>query len=110
MQQADTFVLPSLVEGFGLVLSEALAEGCRLIASSNTGLVDMQLPEAIGTVVKAGSVDSLVQALKKAEETYDPNRPYMEIAFEEAERLSWKNFRSKVQEAALTTLECENNN
>lgn len=110
MQQADTFVLPSLVEGFGLVLSEALAQGCRLIASSNTGLVDMQLPESIGTVVTAGSVDSLVEALKKAEDTHDPARSYMDLAFEEAERLSWKNFRSKVQEAALTTLERENKN
>lgn len=110
MQQADTFVLPSLVEGFGLVLSEALAQGCRLIASSNTGLVDMQLPETIGTVVTAGSVDSLVEALQEAEHTYNPARPYMELAFEEVERLSWKNFRSKVQEATLTTSERENKN
>lgn len=102
MRQADTFVLPSLVEGFGLVLSEALAQGCRLIASDNTGLVDMNLPVEIGKTVPAGQVLPLVQALQESEETYRSSRPYQELAFEHAERLSWNNFRELVRTAAAS--------
>lgn len=108
MRIADTFVLPSIVEGFGLVLGEALSQGSRLIGSSNTGIVDMALPAEIGQTVTAGSLDSLIEALKKAEDTYQPERPYRELAFLEAERLSWENFRQKVREAALNTREERN--
>ena len=56
MAAADTLILPSIVEGFGLVLGEALAKGSRLIASNHTGLVDLGLPDEIASVVDAGRV------------------------------------------------------
>lgn len=46
--KAHCFVLPSLVEGFGLVLLEALSAGCYTIFSENTGFADIGLSEEIG--------------------------------------------------------------
>jgi glycosyltransferase involved in cell wall biosynthesis len=99
MRGADTLVLPSLVEGFGLVLGEALASGSRLIASTNTGLVDMGLPPQIGRVVEAGRVDPLVDALRDSVATYTPDRPYRHTALAEADRLSWSAFRAGIRTA-----------
>lgn len=38
---ADIFVLPSVQESFGMVLTEALASGLYIVASSNTGAPDV---------------------------------------------------------------------
>lgn len=102
MAEHDTFVMPSLVEGFGLVYGEALASGCRLIGTENTGMFDMDLIDSVGTIVKAGQIEPLVQALKKHEDTYNMRRPYLEEIYAEAERLSWKNFRIKIRQGLST--------
>lgn len=99
MRTSDTLVLPSVVEGFGLVLGEALAHGARLIASSNTGLPGMGLPPHLGRVVEAGKVAALVAALEEFRASYDPARSYRADALREAERLSWAGFRQGIRDA-----------
>ncbi len=96
MASADTFVMPSLVEGFGLVFGEALAQGCRLIGSSNTGVVDYRLDSRIGTVVPAGSLDALTRALQEAAASMDPKRPYWHDAIAAARERSWDSFRAGI--------------
>lgn len=100
MAEADTFVLPSLVEGFGLVLGEALSSGARLIASDNTGLADLDLDPAVKTVVPAGRLEPLVEALQKARDTCDPARPYRELCLQEAAEHSWAAFRQGLRASA----------
>lgn len=97
MDKADVLVLPSLVEGFGLVLGEGLSRGCRLIASTNTGIVDMKLPGEIATVVPAGRIQPLVDALKEAAGSHDIHGELDELARSEAARLSWASFRQSIR-------------
>lgn len=66
LAECDVFVLPSLLEGFGLVLLEALASGLPLISTPNTGLVDMLLDASLGTMVPAGETEPLAAALAAA--------------------------------------------
>lgn len=99
MLDADTFVLPSLLEGFGLVLGEALAQGCRIISTSNTGLVDMKLPASVSTVIEPGKVEPLIRALEAHAESADPERPYHDDAVRAAEERPWSSFRHGVRAA-----------
>lgn len=96
MASADTFVMPSLVEGFGLVFGEALAQGCRLIGSTNTGMVDYRLDGRIGTTVPAGNLEALTQALRNAAASMDPERPYWHEAVAAARDRSWGSFRAGI--------------
>jgi glycosyltransferase involved in cell wall biosynthesis len=48
--QATVFCLPSIEDGFGLVLNEALAYGLPVIATENTGIEDL-LPDGKGGMV-----------------------------------------------------------
>jgi glycosyltransferase involved in cell wall biosynthesis len=64
MQRSNVFVLPSRFESFGVVLIEALATGCPLIASRSGG------PESIvnnnnGFLVPVEDEDALSEAMKR---------------------------------------------
>jgi glycosyltransferase involved in cell wall biosynthesis len=60
---ADVFVSPSLFEGFGMVLAEAMARGLPLVASTG-GAVAETVPEGAGLKVPPGDVPALRDALR----------------------------------------------
>lgn len=64
MRRAHLFVLPSLEEGQGVVLLEALASGTPVIASDVDGIRDVVVPE-VGTRVPAADSAELAGALEK---------------------------------------------
>jgi glycosyltransferase involved in cell wall biosynthesis len=63
---SDIFVMPSLVEGFGLVYLEALSAGLECIGTTNTGLPDLHLPADMATIIEPGNIEQLVLALEAA--------------------------------------------
>ncbi|TGE04314.1 glycosyltransferase family 4 protein [Hymenobacter fodinae] len=62
---SHVFVLPSVEEGFGLVLGEALACGCPVISSTNTGSEDLFTDGLEGFVVPIRSPDSIRERLQQ---------------------------------------------
>jgi glycosyltransferase involved in cell wall biosynthesis len=96
--RADVFVFPSLFEGFGLVLLEAMACGLPAIASTATAGADV-LTENSGRVLRYGDLDALVDALR----WFDQNRdrlPEMSLAArKQAEQCTWERYRLAVTEA-----------
>jgi glycosyltransferase involved in cell wall biosynthesis len=70
LNASDVFVMPSLIEGFGLVYLEALAAGCHCIGTWNTGLPDLRrhYPKDANalTLVEAGMIDELAEAMHRA--------------------------------------------
>ncbi|MDM7944170.1 MAG: glycosyltransferase family 4 protein [Hydrogenophaga sp.] len=61
---ADVFVLPSLHEGYGMVITEALAHGLPVVAS-DAGALAQTLPAQAGLQVAAGEVAPLQLALER---------------------------------------------
>ena len=62
--EADLFVLPTLYEGYGMVVAEALAHGLPVIASRTGAIPDLVLPDA-GFVVNPGDTKALGEALSR---------------------------------------------
>jgi glycosyltransferase involved in cell wall biosynthesis len=63
MSRASVFVLPSIEEGLSLVMAEALACGCPVVASENTGATDLYRDGEEGAIVPVGDIDALAQNL-----------------------------------------------
>jgi glycosyltransferase involved in cell wall biosynthesis len=101
LSEMDALVLPSLMEGFGLVITESLSAGLHIVASENTGLVDLMLPNRLGTMIE-GAVNeaSILSSLLKSSLQLKEGR---EFVFEEAQAFaklnSWDLYRVKIRES-----------
>lgn len=60
--QADIFTLPSFHEGYGMVLTEAIAHGLPIV-STTAGAIPDTVPAAAGRLVPPGDADALATAL-----------------------------------------------
>ena len=61
--RCDLFVLPSMDDGFGMALFEAMANGVPAIATRNCGASELLTDGVDGLVIDAGSVDQLEEAI-----------------------------------------------
>lgn len=64
MSRSHVMVLPSIEEGLALVQSQALACGCPVIASTNTGAEDLFSDGIEGFIVPIRDVDALTMRLQ----------------------------------------------
>jgi len=65
MSKSHVMVLPSVEDGFGMVMAQAMACGCPVIASENTGARDLFTDGEEGFIVPIRDVDALTQRLQQ---------------------------------------------
>ena len=85
---ADVFVYPSLYEGFGLPVLEAMACGCPVIASNVSSM-----PEVVGEagmLVDPYDVDALAQAISAVLDDDELKREMSRKGIAQAQKFSWE--------------------
>lgn len=92
-QKAKAFVLPSRYESFGIVLVEAMLNGCFVITSDTVlAARDLIQNDAMGRIVKVDSEQQLGQALHgiaQMEIDWDANAKQIQNSMED--KFLWKN-------------------
>jgi glycosyltransferase involved in cell wall biosynthesis len=63
MREHDVFIFPSLFEGFGLVITEAMSQGTPVITTDRTAGPDLITHGKNGWLSEAGSTDALYNAI-----------------------------------------------
>ena len=64
MQQHDVLVFPSLFEGFGLVITEAMSQGTPVITTDRTAGPDIIQHNKNGWLIEAGSTEALKESIE----------------------------------------------
>lgn len=86
---ADCFVLPSLKEGFGIAVLEAMAAGVPVIASKVGGILDIIEDGKTGFLVKPGNPQEIAKAIY---DVYSGRK----FAKADLEKYDWQNIALKV--------------
>ncbi|WP_263841488.1 glycosyltransferase family 4 protein [Salinibacter sp.] len=102
--RADIFVMPSRklpngdIEGYGIVLAEACACGCIVIAGRDTGSVDVVVPNKNGLLVDGSSVGSIRRAMNRVirerQDFWEPSQ----IREHAVRNFSWTSKKSAICE------------
>jgi len=96
MRDADVLVFPSLFEGFGLVLTEALSQGLPIIATPHTAAPDLITDGVEGWIVPIRSADAIRSRLEILIDDISLARHMGEAALERARRLEWSSYGSAI--------------
>ncbi len=101
---SDAFIFPSRTETLGLVLLEAMAAGCPVVAANSGGIPDIVTPGENGYLFdpqdESGAIKATQQLLGDAQQ-----RSYLrQNARQEAERWSWSAATQQLTNYYATTL------
>lgn len=107
-RRSDVLAMPSLVEGFGLVYLEALAHGCHVIATTNTGIADLGLAATSATVIEPGDIGGLAQALRQSHHAWRVGELDPPAIAADAARRTWTDFRREIADHARAVLDQSN--
>lgn len=77
--ECDAFILPSVDDGFGMALFEAMANGVPSIASRNCGASELLVPERDCLLIDAFSVEQIKEAVLRLYESREL-RERLEVA------------------------------
>jgi glycosyltransferase involved in cell wall biosynthesis len=104
---ADAFIFPSRTETLGLVLLEAMAAGCPVVAAKSGGIPDIVTDRKNGYLFDPEDEEGAISATKALLNNYTERNLLRENARVEAERWNWaaatKQLQSYYQQAILVS-------
>ena len=104
MSRHDVLVFPSLFEGFGLVILEAMSRGIPVITTPNTGGPDVIRNGQNGFIVPIRSADAIAAHLDSLASDSGALSAMKHAAYEAARSFSWESYRKKLVRAVRETL------
>jgi len=96
MRRHDVLVFPSLFEGFGLVVTEALSQGLPVITTSHTCGPDVLTEGEDGFIVPIRDPRAIAEKLELLHRDRERLSAMSEAAAKKAKALSWESYRHGV--------------
>jgi alpha-maltose-1-phosphate synthase len=100
MQKHDVLVLPSLFEGFGLVILEAMAQGLPVIATPHTAGPDVVTEGVDGFIVPIRSAETIAARLDRLASSPKLLQEMKQAALEKAKSQRWEDYRESLTQMA----------
>ncbi|UBF28984.1 glycosyltransferase family 4 protein [Kovacikia minuta CCNUW1] len=102
--QADVLVFPTLCDGFGMVVTEAFAQGLPVITTDRAGAADLVRHGDNGLIIPAGDADALADALVWCLSHRQELKAMRQAALETAAKWQWSDYRQALIENLLDGL------
>lgn len=96
MRRHDVLLFPSLCEGFGLVILEALSCGLPVIATPHTGAPDVMTDGVEGFIVPIRSASAIAEKLEMLLTSRAQLEAMKEAAAVRAGALTWERYRASI--------------
>lgn len=104
-KEVDVFILPTLADGFGMVVTEAMSQGVPVITTTNSCGPDIIDNGKNGWIIEAGSIHAIVNILKLVFDKRNEIAMYKEAALAKAKSWQWKDYRMALTELIATEWE-----
>ncbi|MEX0323074.1 MAG: glycosyltransferase family 4 protein [Puniceicoccaceae bacterium] len=104
MRQHDVLIFPTLFDGFGLVILEAMSQGMTVIATTNSGAPDIINNEIDGFIVPIRSSELIAEKLELLNHDRDKLQQMQIAAREKAAKISWQSYRERLVCAVRSTV------
>jgi len=93
MSESHVMVLPSIQDGFGMVLAQAMACGCPVIASTNTGGPDLFVDGKEGFIVNTRDVVVLCDRMQRLADDLVFQQQMSDAALQKVKEIGgWKQY------------------
>jgi glycosyltransferase involved in cell wall biosynthesis len=99
MERADVLVFPTLADGFGMVVSEALSRGLPVIVTHEAGASDLIEHGKNGLVIPAGDASALKDALQWCLDNRAALARMRDAALATARANQWSDYRARLRRA-----------
>ena len=104
MSSSHVLVLPSIEDGFGMVIGQAMACGCPVIGSTNTGAEDILTEGVDGFIVPIRDPEAIAVRLQQLAEDSNLRDTMSEAALQRVRTLGGWNSYGDQWESLLTAL------
>lgn len=101
---ADVFVFPSLIEGFGMVLLEAMSCGLPVITTTHTAGPDIIRDGRDGWILSPGNIEALTDRLAWCVDNQKILKDMGVSAKQRAGEYTWQRYRNDAVASILDTL------
>jgi len=98
--ECDLFIMPSLVEGFGLVYLEAISQGAAILCSNQTGISEVVKDYESALIVTIGSVQEISERIYWALSHRSELPVLSKNANTACAHMNWANFERLTSDAA----------
>ena len=105
MQAHDVLVFPSLSEGFGMVITEAMSQGLPVITTPHTCGPDVLTEGEDGFIVPIRDPQAIAEKLELLHRDRGRLAAMSEAARKKAESLTWESYRKGVVEVVRSVLD-----
>jgi glycosyltransferase involved in cell wall biosynthesis len=95
-RQADMFILPSIIEGFGVALLEAMSYGIPSIGSASGGMQEIIKDGSSGIIVKSGSGNEISRSVLRLLRSRTLRERLSKNAFSDARKFDFASHTKKV--------------
>ena len=110
LREADILISNSYSDGFGMVITEGMANGLCVIATRNSVAPDIITHNLNGILIDAGDNSMLLQSMKWCTDNIESVQGIKHKAYELSKKYSWKDYRTRLVESVLLKYISEKDN